>query len=624
MSNMRGLTVFISDLRNARARESEERRINTELAKIRGKFRETKLNGYERKKYVAKLLYMYILGWDVEFGHLEAVNLISSSKYSEKQIGYLGVTLLLHENHDLIHLVVNSIRKDLLDNNELFNCLALHCIANIGGPEIAKASAADVHRLLISPYVASTWKAIEYKAKNFSVSKSFVKKKAALSLVRLYRKHPQVFQTEWIDRILSLMDDADMGVSLSIVSLVTIMAQDQPERFSGAGPRAVRMLKEIVFDHDYESGYLYYKVPIPWLQIKLLRLLLVCPILSDALVRESLLDTLQMIISCSGQSIKNSQQSNAQNAVFFQAITLAVHVNADLSLIDPALLIVNKFLASRETNVRYLALETLSFLTRHLDLMEPMKRHRSLIMHSLNDRDISVRRRGLDLVYSMCDSHNAKEIVEDLVQYLRSSEYAMREETVLKIAILVEKFTTKLEWYIDVSLQLLAIAGDHVPEEVWQRIVQIVANNEALQEHASRSVLRYAQSVKCHENLVKVAGFILGEFGHLIANEETCSPIEQFSTLHSRFNLANADTRAILLSTYVKFVNLFPEIKSEILLVFRQFSEVLDPELQQRACEYLYIAAMPDDSLLQTLCEEMPPVSNSSFSNRSLADHSVS
>jgi hypothetical protein len=29
---------------------------------------------------------MYILGWEIDFGHLEAVNLISSQKYSEKQI----------------------------------------------------------------------------------------------------------------------------------------------------------------------------------------------------------------------------------------------------------------------------------------------------------------------------------------------------------------------------------------------------------------------------------------------------------------------------------------------------------------------------------------------------------
>src|ERR1700709_850928 len=100
----------------------------------------------------SQLLYIYILGWNVDFGHLEAVNLISANKYSEKQIGYLAMTLFLHEQHELLHLVVNSIRKDLLDHNELFNCLALHAIANVGGREMGEALSGEVHRLLISPY----------------------------------------------------------------------------------------------------------------------------------------------------------------------------------------------------------------------------------------------------------------------------------------------------------------------------------------------------------------------------------------------------------------------------------------------------------------------------------------
>jgi len=98
-----------------------------------------------------QLLYIYILGWNVDFGHLEAVNLISANKYSEKQIGYLAMTLFLHEQHELLHLVVNSIRKDLMDHNELFNCLALHAIANVGGREMGEALSGEVHRLLISP-----------------------------------------------------------------------------------------------------------------------------------------------------------------------------------------------------------------------------------------------------------------------------------------------------------------------------------------------------------------------------------------------------------------------------------------------------------------------------------------
>jgi AP-2 complex subunit alpha len=66
------------------------------------------------------------------------------------------MTLFLHEQHELLHLVVNSIRKDLTDHNELFNCLALHAIANVGGREMGEALSGEVHRLLISPY--GSWK----------------------------------------------------------------------------------------------------------------------------------------------------------------------------------------------------------------------------------------------------------------------------------------------------------------------------------------------------------------------------------------------------------------------------------------------------------------------------------
>lgn len=201
-------------------------------------------------------MYIYILGWNVDFGHLEAVNLISANKYSEKQIGYLAMTLFLHEKHELLHLVVNSIRKDLLDHNELFNCLALHAIANVGSREMGEALSGEVHRLLISP-----------------TSKAFVKKKAALTLLRLYRKHPDIVQPQWAERIISLMDDVDMGVALSVTSLVMALAQDDLDQYKGAYVKAAARLKRIVIDGDINADYLYYKVPCPWIQVKLLRLL---------------------------------------------------------------------------------------------------------------------------------------------------------------------------------------------------------------------------------------------------------------------------------------------------------------------------------------------------------------
>ncbi|KAL1892552.1 hypothetical protein Cpir12675_004480 [Ceratocystis pirilliformis] len=588
--NMRGLVQFIADLRNARARELEEKRINKELANIRTKFKDGNLNGYHKKKYVCKLLYIYILGWDVDFGHLEAVNLISSNKYSEKQIGYLALTLLLHEKHEMLHLVFNSIRKDLMDHNELFNCLALHAIANIGGREMGEALSSEVHRLLISP-----------------TSKSFVKKKAALTLLRLYRKYPAIVQPTWSERIISLLDDPDLGVGLSVSSLVMTLAQDNLEQYKGAYPKAAARLKRIVMDNEFTHDYLYYKVPCPWIQVKLLRLLQYFPPSEDTHVRDMIRTSLTKILNNAMESNKNVQQNNAQNAVLFEAINLIIHLDNETGLMKSVSTRLGRFIQSRETNVRYLGLEAMTHLAARTETLDPIKQHQDIILGSLKDRDISVRRKGLDLLYSMCDLSNSRAIVGELLHFLQNADFAIREEMVLKIAILTEKYATDVQWYVDISLRLIAMAGDHVADEVWQRVIQIVTNNEELQVYAAQNALQYIKHDHCHETLVKIGSYILGEFGHLIADQQRCSPVEQFMALQSKMSGCSSSTRGMILSCFVKFVNLFPEIKPQIISIFQLYSHTLDSELQQRACEYLSLATRPTDDLLRTVCDEMPP-----------------
>ena len=114
---------------------------------------------------------------------------------------------------------------------------------------------------------------VQYRLTVRRTSKAFVKKKAALTLLRLYRKSPEIIQPQWAERIISLMDDVDLGVSLSVTSLVMALAQDNLDQYKGAYAKAAAKLKRILIDGDYAADYLYYKVPCPWIQVKLLRLL---------------------------------------------------------------------------------------------------------------------------------------------------------------------------------------------------------------------------------------------------------------------------------------------------------------------------------------------------------------
>lgn len=429
-----------------------------------------------------------------------------------------------------------------------------------------------------------------------------------MTLLRLYRKYPGIVQNEWGERIISLMDDPDMGVTLSVTSLVMALVQDKPEEYRGSYVKAAQRLKKVCVENDVAPDYLYYRVPCPWIQVKLLRILQYYPPSDDSHVREIIRESLQQIMNAAMGTPKNVQQNNALNAVLFEAINLLIHMDTEHNLMMEISARLGKYIQSRETNVRYLGLEAMVHFAARAETLDPIKKHQNIILGSLRDRDISVRRKGLDLLYSMCDTSNAGPIVNELLRYLQTADFSIREEMVLKVAILTEKYATDAQWYIDMTLKLLSLAGDHVNDEVWQRVIQIVTNNEELQAYAAHTLLTYLKT-DCHESLVRIGSYVLGEFGHLVAETPGSSPIEQFLALQAKMITTTDNTRAMILSSFVKFVNLFPEIKPQLLHIFRLYCHSPDSELQQRAFEYLSLATRPTDDLLRTVCDEMPPFS---------------
>ncbi|XP_063145377.1 AP-2 complex subunit alpha-2 isoform X1 [Candoia aspera] len=595
---MRGLAVFISDIRNCKSKEAEIKRINKELANIRSKFKGDKaLDGYSKKKYVCKLLFIFLLGHDIDFGHMEAVNLLSSNKYTEKQIGYLFISVLVNSNSELIRLINNAIKNDLASRNPTFMGLALHCIANVGSREMAEAFAGEIPKILVAGDTMDS-----------------VKQSAALCLLRLYRTSPDLVPMgDWTSRVVHLLNDQHLGVVTAATSLITTLAQKNPDEFKTSISLAVSRLSRIVTSASTDlQDYTYYFVPAPWLSVKLLRLLQCYPPPEDPSVRGRLTECLETILNKAQEPPKSKkvQHSNAKNAVLFEAISLIIHHDSEPNLLVRACNQLGQFLQHRETNLRYLALESMCTLASSEFSHEAVKTHIETVINALKtERDVSVRQRAVDLLYAMCDRSNAQQIVAEMLNYLETADYSIREEIVLKVAILAEKYAVDYTWYVDTILNLIRIAGDYVSEEVWYRVIQIVINRDDVQGYAAKTVFEALQAPACHENLVKVGGYILGEFGNLIAGDPRSSPLIQFNLLHSKFHLCSVPTRALLLSTYIKFVNLFPEIKTTVQDVLRSDSQLknADVELQQRAVEYLRLSTIASTDILATVLEEMPP-----------------
>lgn len=584
--------MFISDIRNCQNKEQERLRVDKELGNIRTRFKNEKaLTPYEKKKYVWKMLYIYMLGYDVDFGHMEAVSLISAPKYPEKQVGYIVTSSLLNENHDFLRLAINTVRNDIIGRNETFQCLALTMVGNIGGREFAESLAPDVQKLLLS-----------------SSCRPLVRKKAALCLLRLYRKNPDVVNVDgWADRMAQLLDERDLGVLTSSMSLLVALVSNQHEAYWSCLPKCVKTLERLARNQDIPQEYTYYGIPSPWLQVKTMRALQYFPTIEDPNTRRSLFEVLQRILMGT-DVVKNVNKNNASHAVLFEALALVMHLDAEKEMMSQCVALLGKFIAVREPNIRYLGLENMTRMLMVTDVQDIIKRHQAQIITSLKDPDISIRRRALDLLYGMCDVTNAKDIVEELLQYLSTAEFAMREELSLKAAILAEKFAPDLSWYVDVILQLIDKAGDFVSDDIWFRVVQFVTNNEDLQPYAAAKAREYLDKPAIHETMVKVSAYLLGEFGHLLGRRPGCSPKEIFSIIHEKLPTVSIPTISILLSTYAKILMHCqppdPELQNQIWAIFKKYESSIEVEIQQRAVEYFALSRK--GAALMDILAEMP------------------
>ncbi|KAK5810400.1 AP-2 complex subunit alpha-2 -like protein [Gossypium arboreum] len=592
MHGMRGLSIFISDIRNCQNKEQERLRVDKELGNIRNRFKKEKgLTPYDKKKYVWKMLYIYMLGYDVDFGHMEAVSLISAPKYPEKQVGYIVTSCLLNENHDFLRLAINTVRNDIIGRNETFQCLALTLVGNIGGREFAESLAPDVQKLLLS-----------------SSCRPLVRKKSALCLLRLFRKNPDVVNVDgWADRMTQLLDERDLGVLTSSMSLLVALVSNNHEAYWTCLPKCVKILERLARRQDVPQEYTYYGIPSPWLQVKTMRALQYFPTIEDPNTRRTLFEVLQRILMGT-DVVKNVNKNNASHAVLFEALALVMHLDAEKEMMSQCVALLGKFIAVREPNIRYLGLENMTRMLIVADVQESLKRHQAQIITSLKDPDISICRRALDLLYGMCDITNAKDIVEELLQYLNSADFTMREELSLKAAILAEKFAPDLSWYVDVILQLIEKAGDFISDDIWFRVVQFVTNNDDLQPYAAAKAKEYLDKPAVDEKMVKVCAYILGEYSHLLARRPGCSPKEIFCVIHEKLPSVSTTTIPLLLSAYAKILmhTQPPDqvLQNQIWAIFTKYESCIDAEIQQRAVEYFALSRK--GAALMDILAEMP------------------
>ena len=105
----KNLTDLVRGIRNNK--DSEAKYIAQCLEEIKLELRQHNLS--VKANAVAKLNYLQMLGYDISWAGFNIIEVMSSTKFTEKRIGYLAASQSFHQDTEVLMLATNMIRKDL-------------------------------------------------------------------------------------------------------------------------------------------------------------------------------------------------------------------------------------------------------------------------------------------------------------------------------------------------------------------------------------------------------------------------------------------------------------------------------------------------------------------------------
>eukprot|EP00921_Rhytidocystis_pertsovi_P022295 GHVQ01035654.1.p1 GENE.GHVQ01035654.1~~GHVQ01035654.1.p1 ORF type:complete len:847 (+),score=135.48 GHVQ01035654.1:197-2737(+) len=572
-----------------------------------------------------------MLGYPTQFGQLECLKLIASPKFTEKRVGYLGLTCLLDENAEVLMLVTNSIKNDLNHPNQYINGLALCALGNIASEEMCRALSREVEMLL-------------------GVSNPYIRKKAALCAMRMIRKVEDI-EDKFNGHIGALIDDRSHGVVLAGCSLLLSLLEQNSsylEEFRQFVPQLIHALKGVLTaGYSHAAEYDVGGITDPFLQVKILRLLRV---LGKGSMEVS--DEVNDILAEVATNTEGAK--NVGNAILYECVQSIMNLESEEGLRVLGINILGRFLQNRDNNIRYVALSTLQHVVQ-IDL-KVVQRHRAIIVDCLKDADVSIRKRALDVSCALTNEDNIKTMTKELLNYLLSADKDFKADLVTKICVAVDRFSPNRRWQVDTLIKVFCLAGNFVQAEVRDSFLQLVSASPELHTYAVTKLFFSVRENLGQLRLVEAAVWCIGEFGDLLVGgggvgvdeepidvtpSEVMDLLDNISNIHGRGSsfshhmsastsptssaalslttggggmgvgrggggAGGDDLDQMLVMCIIKLASRLPTEVDRIKTLLQTYERHMGLEIQQRACEYQHLLERRWDKTRDAILDRMP------------------
>eukprot|EP00566_Odontella_aurita_P004746 CAMPEP_0113548622 /NCGR_PEP_ID=MMETSP0015_2-20120614/12991_1 /TAXON_ID=2838 /ORGANISM="Odontella" /LENGTH=787 /DNA_ID=CAMNT_0000449263 /DNA_START=125 /DNA_END=2484 /DNA_ORIENTATION=+ /assembly_acc=CAM_ASM_000160 len=532
-------------------------------------------NKKKAKEFLVRLLYVEMLGHDGSFGYIKAVELAASSSIVLKKTGYLLCSACLSPEHEFRFMLVNQMQRDLSSSNLLEVGTALVAATNLITSDMVPAVQGEVIKLM--DHTSET-----------------VRKKAVVAMHRFHQLAPEmVTSSELVSKLRRVLCDRDPCVMGSSLNAIESLAAVDPHPFKDLVPSLISILKQIC-EHRLPTDYDYHRVPAPWMQMKIVRILAVLG-KNDASASSGMYEILSDCMRKADVGI------NAGYAVVYECVRTVTAIYPNPTLLDAAAEAISRFISSRSQNLKYLGLTGLAGIVESHP--QYAAQHQLAVIECLEDGDETLQRKTLDLLYRMTNPVNVEFITEKLLVFLRgTTDLYLRKTLTARICRIAERYAPTNAWYIKTVTELFEISGELVGPDVAQNLMTLIAegagegadgDEEADMLLRQNAVEMYAALLdrrprsRLPRVLLETMAWVLGEYGYLSAEYQLEDILNKLcDALTGEGKKMEPSTRRFLAAAVFKLVAQAGTCPPHAAAVIDECARSRDPELQQRCLEF--------------------------------------
>ncbi|CAL6430166.1 unnamed protein product [Bathycoccus prasinos] len=488
-----------------------------------------KVNKNTLKELLLRLVYVEMLDHDASFGEIYAVKATHESDLSVKRQAYLACSHVLDDKSELVMLLINTMQHDLASEEYLAVCSALNAIAKLITDE----------NNAIPALLPSVEKLLDH-------ANAHVRKKAVLCLQKFAMFSPE--STSHLGNAFRrMLCDRDPSVMFASLCVLRDLCEREAGKYVNLVPSFVSILKQIV-ERRLPPSYDYHKVPAPFAQIKILKILGILGS-GDREASKQAYEVIQL-------TMKKAQKakSSTGDGILLECVFTIAKIYPNRELLEQCEGIVRKFINRgvgedgnvktnvsssdrwRNANLKYAALDALAKLAPRLP--DCAAEHQMHIVDSLDSEDESVRAKTFDLLSKITTANNCDVIIEKMLSFLRkSNDRYVRADFALKTSQTIEKFAPDAKWFLENTnkvIELLQGEGHEptipefessalIAERVKNTLREGISGDESTDDEMRREASALYVTIMCTEReackplpraIVDIACFAIGRYSN--------------------------------------------------------------------------------------------------------------